>query len=121
MKYYLGVWKNYAGFSGRARRAEYWQFALINVIALIVLYVLDLAIGTTIPYLLYGLATLVPGLAVGARRLHDTDRSGWWLLIALVPVVGVIVLLVFLCGAGNPGPNKHGADPKGVAPVGAYV
>lgn len=121
MKYYLGVWKNYAGFGGRARRAEYWQFALVNVIALIALFVIDLAIGSTVPYLLYGLAALVPSLAVGVRRLHDTDRSGWWLLIALVPLVGAIVLLVFLCTAGTRDTNKYGPDPKGVAPVGAYV
>lgn len=121
MNYYLGVWKNYAGFGGRARRAEYWQFALFNIIALIVLLVVDAAIGTSIPYVLYAVASLVPSLAVGARRLHDTDRSGWWLLIVLVPLVGGIVLLVFLCTAGAPGANKYGPDPKGVAPVGAYV
>jgi uncharacterized membrane protein YhaH (DUF805 family) len=121
VNYYLGVWKNYAGFAGRARRAEYWQFALVHVIALIVLFAIDAAIGTSVPYLLYTLAALIPGLAVGVRRLHDTDRSGWWLLISLVPLVGVIVLLVFLCAAGGPGANKYGADPKNVALADTYV
>jgi uncharacterized membrane protein YhaH (DUF805 family) len=122
LKYYLGVWKNYAGFTGRARRAEYWQFALFNVVAFIVLIAIDAAIGTTIPYILYALASLVPSLAVGVRRLHDTDRSGWWMLIALVPLVGGIVLLVFFCLEGTRGANKHGADPKAPADaVGAFV
>ena len=122
MNYYLGAWKNYVGFSGRARRAEYWQFVLFNIIALAICFVIDLAIKSPVLYLLYVLASLLPSLAVGVRRLHDTDRSGWWLLIGLVPLVGGIVLLVFACLEGNRGPNKYGADPKGaVDQIGAYV
>lgn len=115
MNYYLAVLKNYVGFNGRARRAEYWQFVLFNVIALIVCLVIDLAIGSQVLYYLYLLAVLLPSLAVGARRLHDTDRSGWWLLIGLIPLIGGIVLLVFMCLEGTRGNNKYGADPKAPA------
>ncbi len=118
MNYYVAVLKNYVGFSGRARRAEYWQFALFNIIALAVCFGIGLAIKSQILYGLYALAVLLPGLAVAVRRLHDTDRSGWWLLISLVPLIGGIVLLVFLCLEGTRGSNKFGADPK--AGVDAY-
>ncbi len=123
MNYYIAVLKNYAGFSGRARRAEYWQFVLFNAIALIACIVIDLALKSPILYFVYVLAVLVPSLAVAVRRLHDTDRSGWWLLIALVPVVGGIVLLVFACLEGTRGNNKYGPDPKAPAGMnpGAFV
>jgi uncharacterized membrane protein YhaH (DUF805 family) len=118
MDWYLGVLKKYAQFEGRARRKEYWMFVLINFLIAIVLGVVDNALGLVgssgIGMLggLYALAVLVPGIAVGVRRLHDTGRSGWWLLIGFVPLIGAIVLLVFLVGAGNAGPNAHGDDPK---------
>lgn len=124
MNYYLAVLKNYVGFSGRARRAEYWQFVLFNVIAMVLCVVIDLAIGSSILYILYVLAVLLPGLAVGVRRLHDTGRSGWWLLISLIPLIGGIVLLVFMCLEGTRGDNKYGADPKApaeVAPGGVFA
>jgi uncharacterized membrane protein YhaH (DUF805 family) len=118
MQWYLKVLRQYADFSGRARRTEYWMFTLISVLISIVLSVLDTAAGLTsasglgVLSTLYGLAVLVPSIAVGARRLHDTGRSGWWQLIALIPLVGVIVLIVFLATAGQRQPNRHGADPK---------
>jgi uncharacterized membrane protein YhaH (DUF805 family) len=115
VNYYLAVLKNYAGFSGRARRAEYWQFVLFNVIAAVVLFVIGLVIKFPYLALLYDLAVLIPGLAVAVRRLHDTDRSGWWFLLVLIPLVGPIVLLVFACLDSQPGPNKYGPNPKGVA------
>ena len=123
MNYYLAVLKNYVGFSGRARRAEYWQFVLFNIIALVVCLVIDLAIGSPVLYYVYLAAVLLPSLAVGARRLHDTDRSGWWLLISLIPLIGAIVLLVFMCLEGTRGNNKYGADPKAPADAvsGAYA
>ena len=123
MNYYVAVLKNYAGFSGRARRAEYWQFTLFNIIALVACFVIDLAIHSPILYALYALAVLVPSLAVAVRRLHDTDRSGWWLLLGLIPLVGGIVLLVFVCLEGTRGNNKYGADPKAPADAvsGAYA
>jgi len=112
--YYTGVLKNYAGFEGRARRAEYWQFVLGNVIVAVVLAILGALIKFPYLVILYYLAILVPTLAVGVRRLHDTSKSGWWLLIALVPFVGGIILLVFTCLDSTPGDNQYGPNPKGV-------
>ena len=115
MNYYIDCWKKYVEFSGRARRKEYWMFTLFNILAMIAAGVVDGIIGTagTI-YGLYGLAALLPGLAVSVRRLHDTDRSGWWILIAFIPVVGAIILLVFTCLDSTPGENRFGANPKGM-------
>lgn len=116
--------KNYTKFQGRSRRAEYWWvqlfFLLISIAAMIVMGIFAAMgdIGIMIASILYiilllaSLACLIPGLAVSFRRLHDTDRSAWWLLIALIPF-GSIVLLVFFCLEGTQGPNKFGADPKG--------
>lgn len=112
MDWYLGALKNYVGFGGRARRKEYWMFTLINLIVLIVLYIIGAVIKTSIIGLLYELAVFLPSLAVGIRRLHDTGRSGWWLLIALVPLVGGIILLVFCATEGQPETNKYGPNPK---------
>jgi uncharacterized membrane protein YhaH (DUF805 family) len=67
--------------------------------------------------IVYGLGVLLPSLAVGFRRLHDTNRSGWWLLLDLIPVIGAIVLLVFFCTDSNPGDNRYGQNPKGLAPA----
>ena len=116
MSWYLNVLKNYAGFSGRARRQEYWMFALFTAIVAVVLVVLGLAIDSQIPYMIYMLAVLVPSLAVTVRRLHDTGRSGWWILIGCVPLVN-ITLLVFLCLEGAHEVNEYGANPK-LAPQG---
>ena len=121
MQWYLAVLKNYAGFSGRARRTEYWMYGLINFIIAMVLYILAIAARSSLVFvliLLYDLAVLLPSLAVYVRRLHDTDRSGWWILIGLIPFVGGIVLLVFALLPGNQGPNRYGDDPKG-APMAA--
>jgi uncharacterized membrane protein YhaH (DUF805 family) len=107
--------KKYADFSGRARRSEYWFFALASFIAYAVAYGIGLAIGTMILYYLVALALLVPGLAVGARRLHDTDKSGWLLLLVLIPLIGGLVLLVFFVQDSQPGDNQYGPSPKGGA------
>ncbi|MCB5179797.1 DUF805 domain-containing protein [Streptomyces antimicrobicus] len=113
MNHYLDVLKKYAVFSGRARRQEYWLFVLFNVIISLVLALVDGILGTNgILGVVYSVAVLLPSLAVAVRRLHDTGRSGWWLLIALVPLVGAIVLLVFLATEGEPNPNKYGPNPK---------
>ena len=113
MNWYLAVLKNYVGFSGRARRTEYWMFALFNALAILVLVALSAAVHALIfLYILYGIAVFLPGMAVGFRRLHDIGRSAWWILIGLVPFVGGIVLLVFACLPGTPGPNQYGPDPK---------
>jgi uncharacterized membrane protein YhaH (DUF805 family) len=122
MQWYLAVLKNYVGFSGRARRTEYWTFFLVSLIISSMLALISLVIGdeNTILSSLYGLAVLVPTLAVTMRRLHDTGRPGWWLLVGLIPVVGVIVLLVFAALPGTAGTNEYGSDPKG-PPVTAFA
>ena len=116
MNGYLATLKKYADFSGRARRTEYWLFVLFSMVIAMVLGVVDYVLGSPgIVGLLFALAILIPGIAVAVRRLHDTDRSGWWLLIAFVPIVGTIVLLVFLLLDSNPGENRFGSSPKAVA------
>ena len=111
MNWYLGVLKKYAVFTGRARRMEFWMFTLINIIVSIILSCIDVFVGTAILGMIYSLAVLIPSLAVTARRLHDTDRTGWWILIGLVPVIGLIVLLVFMVLEGQPGTNRFGDNP----------
>lgn len=110
--------KKYADFSGRAPRAEYWWFVLLYLVGYLVATILDsiLGLGSTVytygPItLLLALAILIPSIAVGARRLHDTGRSGWWLLIGLIPFIGAIVLLVFFVTPGQSGSNEYGDDP----------
>jgi len=111
---YLQTLKKYADFGGRARRTEYWMFFLFNFIIGIVLSVADYVLGTGgIIGALFTLALLIPAVAVGVRRLHDTDRSGWWLLIAFVPLIGAIVLIIFFVLDSSPGDNRFGANPKG--------
>ncbi|MEU9922137.1 DUF805 domain-containing protein [Streptomyces griseoluteus] len=112
MHWYVDVLKKYAVFSGRARRQEYWMFFLFNLIISIVLAIVDAALDTQVLQLVYGLAVLIPGLAVAVRRLHDTGRSGWWILISLIPLVGFIILLVFLASEGKPEANEYGPNPK---------
>ncbi len=114
----LSYWKkvvleNYVNFAGRARRAEYWWFTLANFIAVFVLIVL-VAVAKIfwVLYIVYLLALIVPSLGVTFRRLHDTDRSGWWWLIALVPFVGGLILLVFLCIDSTRGTNQWGTSEK---------
>lgn len=114
MNWYMEVLKKYTEFSGRSRRTEYWMFTLFNIIISIVLSVVDGIVGTLgILSMLYFLAILIPSLAVSIRRLHDTDRSGWWLLVGLVPFIGAIILLVFMVQDSKPSENQYGANPKG--------
>jgi uncharacterized membrane protein YhaH (DUF805 family) len=121
MSWYLACWKKYADFSGRARRKEYWFFALFNLIVLYGLMAVAMVAGSTeSPSLapmalmgLYGLASFLPSLAVAIRRLHDTGRSGWWLFIALVPILGGLALFVFTVLDSQPGENAYGPNPKG--------
>ncbi|MGY5030499.1 DUF805 domain-containing protein [Streptomyces sp. 900116325] len=113
MHWYLDVLKKYAVFSGRARRQEYWMFTLFNYIAFIIAAVLDAVLGTS-PVItgIYFVATLLPNLGVFVRRLHDTGRSGWWILFGIIPAVGGITLLVFSCLEGERSQNAYGPDPK---------
>ncbi len=125
MNYYLYVLKNFALFTGRARRKEYWMFTLFNLIFAIVAMLLDKMLGLSFHmngislgygyiYALYGLFVLIPGLAVMVRRLHDVGKSGWFFLVVLIPIAGAIWLLVLLCTDSKPGTNKWGPNPKGI-------
>ncbi|MCH7910220.1 MAG: DUF805 domain-containing protein [Candidatus Hydrogenedentes bacterium] len=119
MHWYVDVLKKYAVFSGRTQRQEYWMFTLFNIIITLVLFIIAGVIATALEIAaagllpnLYTLAVLLPGIAVTVRRLHDTGRSGWWLLIAFVPFIGAIVLLVFYVQDSQPGENQFGPNPK---------
>ena len=103
------VLRRYAQFDGRAGRAEFWWFELASFIIVTVLSILGRAsVLFSVIGFIYGIAVIVPSIAVGIRRLHDTNRSGWWLLLLLIPFVGLIVLIVFMASQGTPGPNDHG-------------
>ncbi len=120
--YYVNVFKNkYADFSGRARRSEYWYFALFNALLGMVLgFVAGLLGGImgneTVTLIIIGvfyLGIIIPSIAIGVRRLHDTGKSGWLYLLALIPILGGLILLVFFCTDSQAGTNKWGANPKG--------
>lgn len=118
MNWYLTALKKYVQFSGRARRKEYWFFVLFNMLISIALTFVDGITGTLNTETgmgllsgLYGLAVLIPSIAVGFRRLHDTGRSAWWLLILLIPLIGIIVLFVFLVQDSEED-NEYGGSPK---------
>lgn len=120
MNWYIEVIKKYAVFSGRARRSEYWYFVLFTLIISVILGIADNALGLVSPEVgtgilggIYSLAVLIPSIAVTVRRLHDTDRSGWWVLVALIPLVG-LVLLVFMIQEGTSEDNQYGPNPKAV-------
>ena len=117
MNWYISALKRYFDFSGRARRKEYWFFTLFNILISVGLALVDMAIGTFDEVSGYGilssiylLAVLIPSIAVAVRRLHDTDRTGWWLLIGLIPLIGAIVLLVFMVLESKPD-NQYGPNP----------
>ena len=123
MNWYLKVLKQYVDFCGRARRKEFWMFFLFNMIFAFAAMYLDRLVGTTFfiygismgygwIYVIYCLAVFLPGLAVGVRRLHDIGKSGWNLLIGLIPLVGAIILLVWWCNDSQACDNKWGANPK---------
>ena len=119
MNWYLKVLKQYADFSGRARRKEYWMFILFNLIFAVVAMVLDNMLGIAWEsigygpiYALYGLAVLIPGLALIVRRLHDIGKSGWMFLVAFIPIAGAIWIIVLMCTDSQPGANKWGENPK---------
>lgn len=120
MKWYLKVLKQYADFDGRARRTEYWMYLLFNMIFLAVAAVLDNILGLKfneqVPYgyiyLLYSLVVFLPGLGVAVRRLHDVGKSGWFILIGLIPIIGGIWLIILMATDGTPGRNEYGVNPK---------
>jgi len=114
MNWYFKAWKKYAVFGGRAGRQEYWYFVLFNILAYILLSIIAGIIGKIGAGMLslYAIAVFLPGLAASVRRLHDTNRSGWWLLISAIPLVGPIVLLVFLVQESYAIDNQYGAIPR---------
>ena len=118
MEWYLKVLKQYFDFSGRARRKEYWMFAAVNFGISMVLSIIDFALlgaadsGFSPLSTLYMLAVIIPGIAVGVRRLHDTGRSGWSLLFAFIPFIGAFIVLYFMLIEGESGRNQYGPDPK---------
>lgn len=120
MSWYIEAFKKYAVFSGRSRRKEYWFFVLFNIIVAFILGFIDgltgsfsMESGFGLLSAIYTLAAFIPGLAVSVRRLHDTNRSGWWLLLGFIPLVGAIVLIVFFVQDSDAGQNQYGPNPKG--------
>ncbi len=107
------VQEKYTTFSGRASRSEYWYFALFNFLASVIAGIIDAAVfgDSGIINLIVALGLLLPGLAVGVRRLHDIGKSGWWLLISLIPLIGIIILIVFYCKKSDPDTNEYGPHP----------
>lgn len=116
MDYFIGALKKYADFTGRARRKEYWMFFLFYMIFYIVTAAVDTVLGMQMFSIIFSLALFVPSISIAARRLHDTGRSGWWQLIVLVPLIGLIILIVFLVQDSHDA-NSYGANPKSVEPM----
>lgn len=121
MNWYLKVFKQYLDFSGRARRKEYWMFILFHFIALFLLITIDTTIGTTygeaevgILYMVYFVLSIIPGLAVSVRRLHDLGKSGTWIFINFIPFIGGLWFLILTCMEGESKSNKWGQNPKGI-------
>lgn len=107
MEYFTDALKKYAEFSGRATRQQYWMYILFYIIIYIACIVVDSVIGTFIFSTVLSLGLLIPSISIATRRLHDTGRTGWWQLIALIPLIGAIVLLVFLVQSSHPD-NEYG-------------
>ncbi len=113
MNWYILSLQKYAEFNGRSRRSEYWYFVLFNILISVVIYLIDAAIiSFGLLGILYSLAILIPGIAVSIRRLHDTGRSGWNLLLALIPLIGAVILIVFMLQDSTEGQNEYGVCPK---------
>lgn len=113
MNWYIGCFKKYADFSGRARRTEYWMFVLFNMLVTFVTIFVDGMIGTGgLLAIVYLLGVLIPGFAVFVRRLHDTGRSGWWWLIAIIPLIGWVTVFIFMVLDSEPTTNRYGENPK---------
>ena len=111
--YFVDVLRNkYADFNGRARRAEYWYFVLFNFLIGTVIGLVVGLIGLDWLSYIYSLALFVPGMAITVRRLHDVGKSGWWLLISFVPLIGAIWLIILLVKEGDHGNNAYGVDPR---------
>ena len=120
MRWYHEALKKYAVFGGRARRTEFWMYILFNFIFSMLAFCIDLAVGVAtgfgfaLLFFLYTVGSIIPSLTVTVRRLHDTGRTGWWMLIGAIPLLGAIILIVFYVQPGQSGPNQYGPDPKAV-------
>lgn len=119
MNWFMTALRKYAVFSGRSRRSEYWFFVLFYFLICIALTIVDMVAGTMsesgeigLFSSLFALAMLIPSIAVGVRRLHDIGKSGWWLLLGFIPLVGAIILIVWACRDSQPGTNAYGPNPK---------
>lgn len=113
MNYYISaITKNFANFDGRARRTEYWMFVLFNFIVTTIISFISALTGIYFLPLLYSLIVLIPWLAISVRRLHDIDKSGVWIFINLIPIIGLIWILILTLTEGTNGSNKYGEDPK---------
>ena len=108
--------KNYVNFGGRATRAEYWWWFLFAILGGVVTGIID-AFGIGVTQSIFNLAIFIPGLALGARRLHDIGKSGWWQLLWFVILIGWIILIIWCSKQGNRGPNSHGPDPRTAPPM----
>jgi uncharacterized membrane protein YhaH (DUF805 family) len=108
---------NYVNFSGRACRSEYWYWILFIIIADIVAAVIDRALDMQLVTGLFGLVTIIPNIAIAIRRLHDLDRTGWWILLSFIPLIGWIILLIWYVTKGTDGPNRFGPDPLGALAI----
>ena len=119
MNYYFKALKSAFDFSSRARRKEFWMFTFINFLVVIAIVTIEIMAGLYdfdrgygILTGIYNLVLFIPALAISVRRLHDTNKSGWFLLVNLIPVIGSIIILVFCCKEGDQGTNKYGPNPK---------
>jgi uncharacterized membrane protein YhaH (DUF805 family) len=114
--YYIGAFRKYADFSGRATRSEYWWFYLVTIAVSILISILESILN--IPFglisVIYGLVSVIPTLALLVRRLHDTGKSGWFLLILVIPFLGIILFVISIFTDSTPGANKYGPNPKGI-------
>ncbi|WP_441002839.1 DUF805 domain-containing protein [Pseudocolwellia agarivorans] len=111
MEYYIDALKKYADFTGRTPRKAYWMYILFYFVIMVVLSIIDYALGTVVLANLFSFAMLIPSITITARRLHDTTRSGWWQLLFLVPFIGIIIMLYFLI-QGSDDANDYGQNPK---------
>jgi len=111
MNWYITVLKKYAEFNGRATRSEYWYFILINTVIGVIFSVIDHTLGINMFNTIYTLSVLIPSIAVATRRLHDTGKSGWWRLLLFVPIIGFMILVLFLVKESVPFENEYGPNP----------